>query len=149
MGISNFFYCIADVANYLKNELRPEMVIFVIIILIISYFKCCFLWFLFILFFMKWKIGESYFLQVILQVICCTSFYNKWNQRCVVQALVERMKRVRSLFYFSSWEHHDMNIFCWILSLWPHQSMYLHFSPRVWDCVDLIKNSISNLIFST
>ena len=70
-------------------------------------------------FFMKWKIGESHFLQVILQVIWCTSFYNMWNQRCVVQAFVEQMKRVRSLFYFSSWEQHDMNIFCWILLLWP------------------------------
>ena len=70
-------------------------------------------------FFMKWKIGESHFLQVIVQVIWCTSFYNMWNQRCVVQAFVEQMKRVRSLFYFSSWEHHDMNIFCWILLLWP------------------------------
>ena len=61
-------------------------------IIAISCLKCRFLWFLFILFFMKWKIGESYFLQVILQVICCTAFYNKWNQRCVVQALVERRK---------------------------------------------------------
>ena len=60
--------------------------------MIISCFKCRFLWCLFILFIMKWKIGESYFLQVILQVICCTAFYNKWNQRCVVQALVERRK---------------------------------------------------------